>query len=79
MLIVDDGPENLSVLGELLQPSYRVRVANSGRRALQIAASDPKPDLILLDVMMPEMDGYTVFARLKENPGTGDIPVIFIT
>ncbi len=60
ILIVDDSPENLSVLSELLQPLYRVRVANSGRRALQIAATEPYPDLILLDVMMPGMDGYQV-------------------
>ena len=57
ILIVDDTPENLSVLGELLQPTFRVRAANSGRRALQIARAEPTPDLILLDVMMPEMDG----------------------
>ncbi|MGE5492341.1 MAG: two-component system response regulator [Actinomycetota bacterium] len=79
LLIVDDTPENLTVLGELLQPTYRVRAANSGQRALQIAASDPQPDLILLDVMMPEMDGYAVLAHLRENPRTRDIPVIFVT
>jgi putative two-component system response regulator len=79
LLIVDDTPENLTVLGELLQPTYRVRAANSGLRALQIAASDPQPDLILLDVMMPEMDGYAVLAHLREDPRTRDIPVIFVT
>lgn len=79
ILVVDDVPENLTVLGELLQPAYRVRVANSGRRALQVAASDPRPDLILLDVMMPEMDGYVVIKELRANPGTRDIPVIFVT
>jgi diguanylate cyclase (GGDEF)-like protein/PAS domain S-box-containing protein len=79
ILIVDDGPENLAVLGELLSPLYRVRVANSGERALQIAASHPQPDLILLDVMMPGMDGYAVLARLREMPATRDIPVIFVT
>lgn len=79
ILIVDDTPENLSVLGELLQPSYRVRAANSGRRALQIAHSDPKPDLILLDVMMPEMDGYATLAELRASPATRNIPVIFVT
>ena len=79
VLIVDDTPENLTVLGELLQPHYRVRIANSGRRALQVAASDPRPDLILLDVMMPEMDGYTVFQELRANPATQSIPVIFVT
>ncbi len=79
ILIVDDTPENLTVLGELLQPAYRVRAANSGRRALQIAEADPTPDLILLDVMMPEMDGYEVLARLRANPRTREIPVVFVT
>ena len=79
ILIVDDVPENLSVLGELLQPIYHVRAANSGRRALQIANSLPPPDLILLDVMMPEMDGYSVLAELRKSPATRDIPVIFVT
>ena len=79
VLIVDDTPENLSVLGELLQSSYRVRAANSGRRALQIAHSTPSPDLILLDVMMPEMDGFDVLAELRSNPATQHIPVIFVT
>ncbi len=79
ILIVDDTPENLSVLGELLQPTYRVRAANSGRRALQIAHGKPPPDLILLDVMMPEMDGYEVLAKLRADPATRHIPVIFVT
>lgn len=79
ILVVDDAPENLTVLGELLQPAYRVRAANSGQRALEIAASIPQPDLILLDVMMPVMDGYAVLERLQANPQTRDIPVIFIT
>ena len=79
ILIVDDTPENLSLLSELLQPHYQVRAANSGRRALQVAASAPRPDLILLDVMMPEMDGYTVLGRLRDDPATAAIPVIFVT
>ena len=79
ILIVDDTPENLTVLGEVLQPTWRVRAANSGRRALQIASSDNPPDLILLDVMMPEMDGYCVLAVFNENPATTEIPVIFVT
>jgi len=79
ILIVDDTPVNLSVLAALLHPTYRVLAANSGKRALEIAASDPKPDLILLDVMMPEMDGYAVLAHLKTDPTTQDIPVIFVT
>lgn len=79
ILIVDDVPENLTVLGELLQPYYKVRVANSGARALQVAKSTPKPDLILLDVMMPGMDGYAVLAELRQSVLTRDIPVIFVT
>lgn len=79
VLIVDDTPDNLLLLNELLQPHYRVRAANSGFRALQIAARVPRPDLILLDVMMPEMDGYTVLARLQADPQTAAIPVIFVT
>ena len=79
LLLVDDTPENLTVLGEILMPYYRVRVANSGARALVAAASEPRPDLILLDVMMPEMDGYKVITHLRSNPLTLDIPVIFIT
>lgn len=67
------------VLGELLQRDYRVRAANSGARALQVAASDPMPDLILLDVMMPGMDGYDVLRRLRAQESTRHIPVIFVT
>ncbi|MDD5297733.1 MAG: two-component system response regulator [Rhodocyclaceae bacterium] len=79
ILIVDDSPENLTVLSELLQPLYRVRAANSGRKALAIAATAPRPDLILLDVMMPGMDGYQVFELLHGDPATREIPVIFVT
>ncbi|HEX5801993.1 MAG TPA: EAL domain-containing protein [Azospira sp.] len=79
ILVVDDTPENLSVLGELLQSDYDVRVANSGARALQVLAKAPMPDLILLDIMMPDMDGYEVLRRLAANPATRDIPVIFVT
>ena len=80
ILIVDDLPENLSVLGNLLQSvGYRVKVANSGHVALQRAEQSPKPALILLDVMMPEMDGHEVLRHLRENPETRDIPVIFLT
>jgi putative two-component system response regulator len=79
ILIVDDSTENLAVLNELLQPVYRVRIATSGEKALQIAVTNPMPDLIMLDVMMPGMDGYEVFTRLRANPRTCDIPVIFVT
>lgn len=79
ILIVDDSPENLAVLSELLQTDYRVRAATSGDKALRVVKTAPKPDLILLDVMMPEMDGYEVFARLRADTETRDIPVIFVT
>ncbi len=79
ILIVDDTPDNLAVLGELLMPHYHVRIANSGVRALASALSTPQPDLILLDIMMPEMDGYDVLKQLKSDPQTQNIPVIFIT
>ncbi|MDD4880520.1 MAG: two-component system response regulator [Gallionellaceae bacterium] len=79
LLIVDDEPANLALLARVLQPHYRVRAANSGERALETAASTPRPDLILLDVMMPEMDGYAVLVHLREDPQTSDIPVIFVT
>lgn len=79
ILIVDDTPDNLAILGELLMPHYQVRVANSGAKALIAASAPPLPDLILLDIMMPGMDGYEVMKHLKSNPATCDIPVIFIT
>jgi putative two-component system response regulator len=79
ILIVDDNPENLMILGELLQPLYRVRAANSGPRGLQLAATAPLPDLILLDVMMPDMDGFQVLDRLRADVRTRHIPVIFLT
>jgi putative two-component system response regulator len=79
VLIVDDDTGNLGILGNLLQPHHDVLAAPSGERALQISAGTPKPDLILLDVLMPQMDGYAVLARLHENPATRDIPVIFVT
>ncbi len=79
ILAVDDDPDNLAVLGNLLRPHYEVLAASSGERALAIAAGATKPDLILLDVMMPDMGGYAVLARLRENTATRDIPVIFVT
>ena len=79
ILVVDDTPQNIEILGQLLQPLYKVRVANSGERALKSAHNTPRPDLILLDVMMPGMDGYEVLRRLREDPSTVDIPVIFVT
>ena len=79
ILVVDDTPDNLSLMGGLLKDQYKVKVANSGERALEIVADADKPDLILLDIMMPEMDGYEVCRRLMANPNTRDIPVIFLT
>lgn len=79
ILLVDDTPENLRILADLLNPLYRVKAANSGAKALNIAKKHPQPDLILLDVMMPELDGYQVFQQLREDPDTRDIPVIFLT
>jgi DNA-binding response OmpR family regulator len=79
ILVVDDDPGNLGVLGRLLQPYYNVVAAPSGLRALEIATGPVKPDLILLDVMMPGMSGYTVLDRLQGNAETRGIPVIFVT
>ena len=79
ILIVDDTPTNLSVISGLLKDSFRTKVATSGDKALAIAAGAEKPDLILLDVIMPGMDGFEVCRRLKANPDTSEIPVIFLT
>jgi putative two-component system response regulator len=79
ILIIDDGPENLAVLGEILRPQYRVRVANSGESALQLAVQTPMPDLVLLDIMMPGMSGFEVLRQLAQIRETRDIPVIFTT
>jgi len=79
ILVVDDTPENLALLNSLLKDDYKVKIANGGEKALKIAASDLPPDLILLDVMMPGMDGYEVCRRLKREPKTMNIPVIFLT
>ncbi|MFN5513822.1 MAG: response regulator [Cyanobacteriota bacterium] len=78
-LAVDDTPDNLAVLSGLLKDLYRVKVANNGEKALAIAGAENPPALILLDVMMPGMDGYEVCRRLKSNPDTAKIPVIFLT
>ena len=78
VLVVDDTPVNLSLLSNLLKEDYRIKVANNGIKALELAASS-LPDLVLLDIMMPVMDGYEVCRRLKADHITCDIPVIFIT
>jgi len=79
ILVVDDTPENLTVMSGLLKSDYVVKVAPSGERALQIATGHTPPDLILLDIMMPEMDGYEVLRRLRADPRTSEIPVVFLT
>lgn len=79
ILVVDDTPDNLSLMSGLLKEDYQVKVAPNGERALRIAQSEKPPDLILLDVMMPEMDGYEVCRRLQEDDKTRDIPVVFLT
>ncbi len=79
ILVVDDTPDNLMLISTLLKRIYKVKVANSGEKALRIAQLECRPDLILLDIMMPEMDGYEVCRRLKANAKTKDIPVIFLT
>lgn len=79
LLVVDDIPDNIDVLVASLHDEYSLKVALNGPRALALAQKAPKPDLILLDVMMPEMDGYEVCRRLKADPQTANIPVIFVT
>ncbi|MBF0169324.1 MAG: response regulator [Alphaproteobacteria bacterium] len=80
ILIVDDTPDNIAVISGVLKSSYKTKVATNGEKALALAsAPDGKPDMILLDIMMPGMDGYEVCTRLKANPETADIPVIFLT
>ena len=79
ILVVDDIPENIDALKETLKNNYIVRPALNGALALKIAASDPKPDLILLDIMMPGMDGYEVMRHLRADDRTHGIPVIFVT
>jgi len=79
VLIVDDINDNLDVLAEILGGTYRVKAANNGIRALKIAQTLPPPDMILLDVMMPDMDGLEVCQRLKSDDLTKDIPIIFVS
>ncbi|MFW1676207.1 response regulator [Pontibacter sp. JAM-7] len=79
VLLVDDVPANITVLNSALKEKYRTKIATNGEKALQIAARQPQPDLILLDIMMPGMDGFEVCERLKADPETRDIPVIFLS
>jgi len=79
ILVVDDTPDNLALMSSLLKDTYKVKIANGGEKALKIATSDTPPDLILLDITMAGMDGYEVCQRLKLDPKTMHIPVIFLT
>jgi len=78
VLVVDDATENIDVIVGLLKQQYKVKASTNGIKALKIINSKP-PDLVLLDIMMPEMDGYEVIKAMKQNPATSDIPVIFLT
>ncbi len=79
VLVVDDMPDNLDLLSGILKGSYHVKVARSGQRALEIVHSDTPPDIVLLDVMMPEMDGFEVMRRIRADVRGNAIPVIFVT
>ncbi|MEW5903298.1 MAG: EAL domain-containing protein [Pseudomonadota bacterium] len=79
VLIVDDVKENLHVMMNILREQYAIIAATSGSKALELAARAPQPDVILLDIKMPDLDGYEVLHRLKASPATADIPVIFVT
>lgn len=79
VLIVDDMAANIAILSDLLQSSYKIKIAKSGQRALEIAKSKEKPDLILLDIEMPQMSGYDVCKILKSSSETRNIPIIFVT
>jgi len=79
LLVVDDTPDNLLLMTDLLKDRYRVKVANSGEKALRLLQGDSLPDLILLDVMMPGLSGHEVARRLKDDPHTREIPIIFLT
>ena len=79
ILVVDDTPDNLHMIADLFEDDYTVLVANNGQKALDIVQSDKQPDLVLLDIMMPGMDGFEVFQRMREHPNSEHIPVIFVT
>jgi len=79
ILVADDSPQNIELLTRVLGQDYRIKVATSGEKALQLAYSDEPPDLILLDIMMPDLSGHEVCRRIKANPDRRRIPVIFVT
>ena len=79
ILVVDDTPENLKLLAGIFRETYRVQIAQSGAQALEICTSDKAPDLVLLDIMMPEMDGFEVAERMRQHPNSENIPIIFVS
>ena len=79
ILVIDDAPSNLILLNNLLCKDYRVKVANSGSRGIKLALADDAPDLILLDVVMPKLNGFEVCDVLKKNRKAQHIPIIFLT
>jgi len=79
VLVVDDAAANIQVLSAILKEKYKVKAATSGEKALKIASSDNPPDIILLDILMPEMDGFEVCRQLKASNATGAIPIVFVT
>ncbi|MCG5515926.1 diguanylate cyclase domain-containing protein [Ectothiorhodospira sp. 9100] len=79
VLIVDDQPTNIHALASLLKADYRILTATRGEKALELAQAEQAPDLILMDIVMPDMDGYETCRRLKDNEATRSIPVIFVT
>ncbi len=79
LLVVDDAPDNIQLLSGLLKEKYKIKAATSGEKALVVARKSPPPDLILLDVMMPGMDGYEVCRQLQADAATRSIPVVFVT
>ena len=79
ILVADDSPQNIELLSHILSSEYRIKVATSGEKALKIVYSDEPPDLILLDIMMPDISGHEVCQRIKSNPDRRRIPIIFVT
>ncbi len=79
VLVVDDMRENIEILGRILSGQYRVKVAMSGTEALKVLRTPPFPDIVLLDIMMPEIDGYEVCRQMKADPSTSEVPVVFIS
>ena len=79
ILIVDDIPDNMALLSDMLKDYYKIKVANSGEKALRIMSAEKPPDILLLDILMPDMNGFDVCHKLKENPLLKDVPIIFVS